>query len=39
MGDKTDTTACTNTYKEMPDGGIAKIADEIIGIAAKEKVV
>ena len=37
-GDKTHTTAWTNTSKEMPDG-IAKIADAIIRITAKEKVV
>jgi hypothetical protein len=38
LGDKTHRTAWKNTSKEMPDG-IAKIADAIIRITAKDKVV
>jgi hypothetical protein len=38
IGDKTHTTAWTNTSKEMPDS-IAKIVDAIRRITAKEKVV
>jgi hypothetical protein len=38
IGDKTHTTAWTNTSKEMPDG-LSKIVDAIRRITAKEKVV
>ena len=38
IGDKTHTTAWTNTSKEMPDT-ISKIVDAIRRITAKEKVV
>jgi hypothetical protein len=38
IGDKTHTTAWTNTSKEMPDS-ISKIFDAIRRITAKEKVV
>jgi hypothetical protein len=38
IGDKTHTTAWTNTSKELPDG-IKKIVEEIKKIVAKEKAV
>jgi hypothetical protein len=38
MGDKTHTTAWTNTSKEMPDS-ITKIVDETKKVVAKEKAV
>src|SRR5919197_2566866 len=38
IGDKTHTTAWTNTSKEMPDG-LSKIVDAIRRITAKEKIV
>ena len=38
IGDKTHTTAWTNTSREMPDS-IAKIVDAIRRVTAKEKVV
>jgi hypothetical protein len=38
IGDKTHTTAWTNTSKEMPDS-IKKVIDEIKKVVTKEKVV